>query len=149
MDYGSVPMVVKSYALLSAGFCRARKGLGCSYDTSYLLISAISSSICWSAAAAAGSSTALPLSTVLTANESREVTEGRRRKSIFKIALHAVADEGGIAAESRREEDAHLDTYCTVTWVVAAGTPTPPYSTTNAAPTLAMISGFWQPSGPC
>ena len=55
---------------------------GGSDGTSYLLISAISSSICWSAATA-GKSNDSPRSALLTAKERREVTEGRRRKSII------------------------------------------------------------------
>lgn len=58
------------------------RGVGGSDGTSYLLISAISSSICWSAATA-GRSAGSPRSALLTAKERREVTEGRRRKSII------------------------------------------------------------------
>lgn len=69
-----------SLARFSTRLGRAKGGE--SDGTSYLLISAISSSICWSAATA-GKSADSPRSALLTAKERREVTEGRRRKSMI------------------------------------------------------------------
>lgn len=81
-SFSQVQVQVQAQAQAQAREWGGPRGVGGSDGTSYLLISAISSSICWSAATA-GRSAGSPRSALLTAKERREVTEGRRRKSII------------------------------------------------------------------
>ena len=78
--------------------------------TSYLLISAISSSICSTTGAAEFWGSASPLSAVETAKERREVMDGRRAADGVRTEKDVVRERlmvGAACAGSQRREAAH------------------------------------------